>query len=521
MSGSLDRYYRRKTADLEAARRRLEDKGRDLWSQATRSGQSAVGDTLGAIRRLAAPDPTPTPMRQTTAQPQTSKMMGRSYAQGAAGSVRSSGSPAPAKPQPTAPTLASGPMGRGYAAPPVRTNPPSAPTPSGERAAALLHGVSDGATFGAGDQASALFHAGLPGDGRWSERYHERMQVLRAQDIYDQEHYPMSRTAGQVAGAVATAFTPFGLEAGALKAASYFPKAAKFVKGATATKRISPLARGLRDHARWSAITAGAGGGMGVAGQGASDWASGQRSSLGSYGAAALGGGVDSLGTVYLGPGRGGALGGAVSAAADDAFNGRMPSLVRMSEGAAAGSVMGKGLGALGTFRVHALPGRNNGSKGLTKGALGESLSKARSLLEGEGIDRGSRRVEVGNRYTILDHKTRSGRPVEAKFGYAARLSTPQKMLRAKEKTIASTTSCRRILGNCCPCRSPVSALDSKRIVGGDERSRQAEGDVCSCAVANLSTVPIAGVQPPENCRAGRSVRAEVAAASRRISRSA
>ena len=321
-------------------------------------------------------------------------------------------------------------MGRGHAPPPT----PEAVQLASERAAAVFHGFSDGATFGAGDQLSALAHAGLPGDGRWSDRYKEQRAVLKAQDAYDQAHHPMMRTTGQVAGAVVTAVTPFGLEAGALKAASYFPKAARFVKGATATKRITPLARGLRDHARWSAIAAGAGGGMGVAGQGASDWASGRRSSLGSYGAAALGGGVDSLGTVYLGPARGGALGGAVSAAADDAFNGRTPSLVRVSEGAAAGSVMGKGIGALGTFRVHALPARNNGSKGLRKGAIGESLSKARSWLEGEGIDRGARRVEVGNRYTILDHKTLSGRPVEAKFGYAARLSTPQKMLRAKEK---------------------------------------------------------------------------------------
>ena len=415
MSGSLDRYYRRTTADIEEARRRLEDRGRALWNQATHSGQGAVGDTLTALRKLAAPE----------AQPQTTKMMGRGYAPtiGAAGS-------APPKRQAVAPALATKPMGRSHAPPPTA----EAIRLADERAAAAFHGFSDGATFGAGDQVSALAHAGLPGDGLWSERYNEQKAILRAQDAYDQVRYPTARTAGQVAGAVVTAVTPFGLEAGALKAASYFPKAARFVKGATATKRITPLARGLRDHARWSAIAAGAGGGMGVAGQGASDWATRRRSSLGSYGAAAIGGGVDSLGTIYLGPARGGALGGAVSAAADDAFNGRMPSLVRASEGAAAGSVLGKGIGALGTFRVHALPGRNNGSRGLRKGAIGESLSKARSWLEGEGVHPDRHRVRVGNRHTILDHKTMSGKPVEAKFGYAARLTTPQKMLRAEDK---------------------------------------------------------------------------------------
>ncbi|MES2722947.1 MAG: hypothetical protein V4656_07330 [Pseudomonadota bacterium] len=295
-----------------------------------------------------------------------------------------------------------------------------------ERAAAVFHGFSDGATFGAGDQFSALAHAGLPGDGRWSERYNEQKAVLKAQDAYDQAHHPTMRTTGQVAGALVTAVTPFGLEAGALKAASYFPKAARFVKGATATKRITPLARGLRDHARWSAITAGAGGGMGVAGQGASDVAAGRPSSPGSYASAVVGGAVDGVGTLYLGPARGGALGGAVSAATDDVFNGRMPSVVRMSEGAAVGSLMGKGIGALGTSRAHALPGRNSGLKELRKGPLGESMSEVRSHLEGEGVIDRQVKTPVSRSYTKVDHVTRTGRPVEAKFGFEADLSRAQ-----------------------------------------------------------------------------------------------
>lgn len=434
MSGSLDRYYRRTTAEIDEARRRLEDQGRALWNEATRSGQAAVGDTLSALRKLGSPEQGPAPRRQTIAQPQTSKMMGRSYSQPGGGPATSSGSPTAApKRQNPAPALASKPMGRSYATP-VRC-PAAAPTPTsfGEQAAAGWHGLSDGATFGAGDQASALVHAGLPGDGHWSDRYHQQMEVLRAQDAYDQAHYPMTRTAGQVAGAVATALTPVGVEAGALRAASYVPKAARFVKGATATKRITPLARGLGDHARWSAITAGAGGAMGVGGQVASDMIAGRPSSPGSYAAAAVGGATDGLGTVYFGPARGGAIGGAVGAAADDAFNGRRLSLVRMSEGAASGSVMGKGLGALGTFRAHALPGRNSGLKGLRKGPLGEKMSEMRSRLEGEGVHPASHTVRVGNRHTVLDHRTLTGRPVEAKFGYSATLSTPQKMLRAQD----------------------------------------------------------------------------------------
>ena len=318
-------------------------------------------------------------------------------------------------------------MGRAYVSTPVR--PPSAPSLAGERAAALLHGVSDGATFGAADQVSALFHAGLPGDGHWSDRYNEQKRVLRAEDAYDQAHYPMTRTAGQVAGAVTTAFTPLGIEAGALKAASYFPKAARFVKGATATKRITPLARGLGDHARWSGIAAGAGAAVGVTGQAVSDVASQRKSSLGSYAASAVGGAADSVGTIYLGPARGGALGGAVGAAADDAFNGRMPSLVRMSEGAAAGSVVGKATGALGTFAVHTLPGLNN-VKGLRKGTVGDALSEMRSRLEGEGVFRTQRPVELTKSYTRVDHLTKTGRPVEAKFGFGAQLSPAQILAR-------------------------------------------------------------------------------------------
>ena len=400
MSGSLDCYFRRTTADIEEARRRLEDQGRALWNEATRSGQAAMGDTLAALRKLASPAPPPAQRIQATAPPLRT--------------VR-----------PNAP----GPIER----PVVRPGaPPPGPAPLVERAAAGLHGFSDGATFGMGDRASALMHAGLPGDGHWRDRYDTQMRVLKAQDTYDQAHYPATRTAGQVAGAVTTAFTPVGMEAGALKAASYFPKAAQFVKGATAMKRITPLARGMNNHLRWSGITAGAGGAMGVGGQVVSDVAAGRRSSPGSYAAAAVGGATDGLGTVYLGPARGGAIGGAVGAAADDAFNGRMPSVVRMSEGAASGSLMGKGVGALGTFSVHALPGLNKGSNLLRKGPLGEELSKMRSRLEGEGVDPKIRTVRVGDRYTVLDHQTMTGRPVEAKFGAGARLSTPQKMLRAK-----------------------------------------------------------------------------------------
>lgn len=416
MSGSLDRYYRRKTADIEEARRRLEDQGRALWNQATHSGQAAVGGTLSALRKLAAPGLSPAPRRQTVAQPQTTKMMGRGYAP----ATRTSGS-APPKRQPVAPALATRPMGRGYAPPPT----PEAIRLADERAAAAFHGFSDGATFGAGDQLSALAYAGLPGDGHWSDRYKEQKAVLKAQDAYDQAHYPKRRAAGQVAGAVVTAVTPFGLEAGALKAASYFPKAARFVKGATATKRITPLARSLRDHARWSAIAAGAGGGMGVAGQAVSDVASQRKSSLRSYAASAVGGAADSVGTVYLGPARGGALGGAVGAAADDTFNGRMPSLARMSEGAATGSVVGKATGALGTFAVHTLPGLNN-VKGLRKGTVGDALSEMRSRLEGEGVFRTQRPVKLTKSYTRADHLTKTGRPVEAKFGFEAQLSPAQ-----------------------------------------------------------------------------------------------
>lgn len=431
MSGSLDRYYRRTTAEIDEARRRFEDRGRTLWNEATRSGHAAVGDTLSALRKLGSAEPAS--RRQTIAQPQRSKMTGRSYAQPGGGPVSSSGSAMAPKHQNPTPVLAPKPMGRSYTTPVKRRAAAPSPTSSGERAAAAFHGFSDGATFGAGDQASALVHAGLPGDGHWSDRYHEQMEVLRAQDAYDQAHYPMTRTAGQVVGAVATAFTPMGLEAGALKAASYVPKAARFVKGATATKRITPLARGLGDHARWSAITAGAGGAMGVGGQVVSDVVARRPSSPGSYAAAAVGGATDGLGTVNLGPARGGALGGAVGAAADDAFNGRMPSLVRMSDGAASGSLLGKGAGTLGTFRAHALPGRNNGLKGLRKGPLGEKVSEIRSRLEGEGVHPDKHTVQVGSRHTVLDHKTLTDRPVEAKFGYSATLSTPQKMLRAED----------------------------------------------------------------------------------------
>jgi len=203
------------------------------------------------------------------------------------------------------------------------------------------------------------------------------------------------------------------------------------VRGATATKRITPLARGLGDHVRWSGIAAGAGGAAGVTGQAVSDVVSQRKSSLRSYAASAVGGAADSVGTIYFGPARGGALGGAVGSAADDAFNGRVPSIVRMSEGAAAGSVVGKTAGALGALGVHTLPGLNN-VKGLRKGPVGEALSEMRSRLESEGVARRQRPFKVTKSYTRVDHRTKTGRPVEAKFGFEADLS-PAQILAWKE----------------------------------------------------------------------------------------
>lgn len=405
-------WYRRRSADIEARKQDLENLGREFWNAGTRAGQFVAGETPQKLQQVGSI------ARQGVTTPH-----------GAA--VRGAGSRHEVK---------------GGSKPPK--GPLSAQSKILDRTEAGLRGVSDGATFGLGDRLSAVVRAGAPFDDKWGDRYAANMQGERDQDAFDQQHFPMSRGAGQVVGALgAMALTGREAALGSRLVAGFGPRAATFLKGVAATGREAPLARGLADHLRWSSYAAGGGGTFGGGTQVAIDAAQGRLSNPKDVAAAMVGGAADGVGTIYLGPGRGGAVGGGVTAAMDDVLAGRDLSVGDIASGALAGDLAGKSVGALGTLGSHALPGNawisnssamraKQAAAGVSgnktpwlqdKGSLGDRLSEMRSRLEFERVGKRqvSRKLSRGS--TRVDHVTKSGRPVEAKFGYSATLSPRQK----------------------------------------------------------------------------------------------
>jgi hypothetical protein len=116
MNGGLEGFFRQTTADLDKARRKLEDDGRDFWIGSIRTGENVAGETLAALRELGRQNATPAPMRKSLSPaPQPTTPSGRSYSS-------NSGNASPKMAAPDAR------LGRGYSTPPNSQTavPPSA-----------------------------------------------------------------------------------------------------------------------------------------------------------------------------------------------------------------------------------------------------------------------------------------------------------------------------------------------------------------------------------------------------------
>lgn len=105
MNGGLESFFRQTTADLDKARRKLEDDGRDFWIGSIRTGENVAGETLAELRELGRQNATPAPMRKTPSPaPQPTTPSGRSYSS-------NSGNVSPKMAAPDAR------LGRGYSTP--------------------------------------------------------------------------------------------------------------------------------------------------------------------------------------------------------------------------------------------------------------------------------------------------------------------------------------------------------------------------------------------------------------------
>src|SRR6185312_2286073 len=140
------------------------------------------------------------------------------------------------------------------------------------------------------------------GFAHWRDRYEANLAEEHARDRYDASHRAPAQAIGQVGG------TALGLA---------------LVGPAEGSVALSPrLAGAATLTGRETAALLGAGAGTGLAMQTASDIAAGgRRSSNGDKAGAALGGAA-SVAALPLGPARAGAVGGWITSASQDAFNG-------------------------------------------------------------------------------------------------------------------------------------------------------------------------------------------------------
>lgn len=273
------------------------------------------------------------------------------------------------------------------------------------QADAAVRGAANTLTFGGADHFAAAMDA-LTGGGvdGWYDRYKADLGLERARNQYDAANRPTAQKIGQMGG------TLLGLglavpESQAIGFGARLPGAA-------------PLT------GREITLLLGAGAGAGVASQTASDMATGQTSSFGDKVAAAAGGATN-VAALPLGPGRAGALGGWVTSAGQDLFNGRPIDWGRAGQSAMAGGLLGDVAGDVGTSAA-------DGLSSAAKGRLGETLGNLRSAIGGEPRQWApkARDYLADGSYWYPDGLSGTTR-FEDKFGYKAELSPNQTQAQA------------------------------------------------------------------------------------------
>lgn len=374
-----DRWLQERTAQASQLERDLENAGRQAWNAATRAGVNLVARTPQELRALGA----------DVLRGQQPPLTAGGQANGPALHDQMSARPGAAAPdsqrlQIEKPSFVSQQAWNGL----MQAN-------AAVRGAANIFG---GDQFAAG--MDALVSGGLD---HWRQRYEANLAQEKARGQYDASHRGAAQAAGQVGG-TAMGLALVGPGEGAASLAPRLPGAATLT-------------------GREAAALLGGGAGAGLAMQTASDiGAGGRRSSFGDNAGAALGGAAGAA-ALPFGPGRAAAVGGWVTSAAQDVFNGRPISLDRAGQSAIAGNVLGGLAGKIGVRASNDLPMA-------AKGRLGEAMGDVRSTINGE------RRVWAPKSRDYIDEDTywypdgrdaRTGlvRP-EDKFGYGARLSPNQ-----------------------------------------------------------------------------------------------
>lgn len=400
---NLDQWYRRKTEDIEEAKKAYRRAGLDAWHIGTKVRQTLVagaGSQLEALERA---------------------YIGRSVPRGPT-AYRTSTNSAPARSDVSRAEGSTFRAGRT----PTSSSQHQPWRNAAFQADTAVRSAANLLTLGLADKGEAVLEASLgvrnPGD--WRDQYERAFEAQSERNANDAKYRPRAQTIGYIGGGL------LGMAAGGPivegVAARYLAPSAAFVRQAKTTQRLAPLGRGLKNSLYWSGVAGAGGAALSVSGRAALDFAERKASSPGSYAAAASAGAADGMATMRLGPGAGGAIGGGVYAATNAALDGRDVSVRDVASSALQGNLIGRGAGAVGTLLSHRLPS-------MVKGDLGEFLSRWRSKIEGDDIILKQKYFELPERpFYPRKHKTRvdlvtaKGKRIEAKFGFEPTLSSAQ-----------------------------------------------------------------------------------------------
>jgi hypothetical protein len=390
--GSAEQWLRERNADLAHGVTDLEVRGRKIVGDAWRNGENVVARTSAELRDLArkkAEWPTRAPVKTATVSRGPARLI------------------EPSKP-----------------AAQVRNKARAAHSDWREEVRAGTSGAVDEFTFGVADHilagGDALLHGGLEGA---KSRYDANIAAKHAEDAYDAEHYGLSRNVGKAAGLGASLLV-MGAPGLSKAAYSLLPKGAKIAAGMARSRHgLDP--RGL------NTMAAAGGAGAGLIWQGASDLATGHRSSLQDYLGAGVGGAADGLATLRLGPVRGGAVGGAATVASQDGLNGRPISVGGVMDGARNAAALSGVGGTAGTYAVGRMSNK-------AKGNVGEAFSLAKTIARGKVPFKLQSEVEIGGgRHSVADIEfgpKGASSIVEAKMGPYADLTTNQRIARRQAR---------------------------------------------------------------------------------------
>lgn len=281
---------------------------------------------------------------------------------------------------------------------------------------AAWNGAGDALTFGLGKPFGAGLGAafGMGHGGTFQDRYDSIRQQQNANQLYEEQHYPVARDIG------------LGLGTGALVLASdglaTVPAAARL---APQTIRQGSAIPAVMQQARLGGAAAGSGGAVALLGQGVVDLAHRQFPRPSELAGAAIGGAAAGPALLYEGPGTAAGVGATVNHSVQSVLRGEPMPWGKVQQDTALGAGLGFGLGALVDAHLQNL-------SMLQKQDLGETLSEMKSRLLGETVAGSQQPIELSTGKTIADHLLEPVIPgkeigVEAKFGSSATLSQRQR----------------------------------------------------------------------------------------------